>query len=112
METLMQKIEVIQCLCEEVDTVKELRSLISNIFSDEVKGILLSTIHKAKGLENDKIFFLAPELIPSKYATQPWQYEQEQNLFYVCITRAKTSLVYVRGTQFNKDIKEKIRLSK
>lgn len=112
METLMQKIEVIQCLCEEVDTVKELRSLISNIFSDEVKGILLSTIHKAKGLENDKIFFLAPELIPSKYATQPWQYEQEQNLFYVCVTRAKTSLVYVRGTQFNKDIKEKIRLSK
>lgn len=112
METLMQKIEVIQCLCEEVDTVKELRNLLSNIFSDEVKGILLSTIHKAKGLENDKIFFLAPELIPSKYATQPWQYEQENNLFYVAITRAKTSLIYVWGNVFTKDIKQQIKLSK
>lgn len=112
MEVLMQKIEVIACLCEEVESVKELRNLISNIFSDEVKGILLSTIHKAKGLENDKIFFLSPELIPSKFATQPWQYEQEQNLFYVCVTRAKSSLVYVSGTQFNRDIKCKIRLSK
>lgn len=112
METLMQKIEVIQCLCEEVDTVKELRSLISNIFSDEVKGILLSTIHKAKGLENDKIFFLAPELIPSKYATQPWQYEQEQNLRYVAITRAKKELIYVWGNTFNQDIKNKVILQK
>lgn len=108
----MQKIEVIQCLCEEVDTVKDLRNLISNIFSDEVKGILLSTIHKAKGLENDKIFFLSPELIPSKYATQPWQYEQEQNLKYVAITRAKSSLVYVWGNVFTKDIKQRIKLSR
>lgn len=112
MEVLLQKIEVIECLCEEVDSVKELRILISNIFSDEVKGILLSTIHKAKGLENDKIFFLAPELIPSKFVTQPWQYEQEQNLKYVAITRAKTSLVYVWGNVFTNDIKQKIKLSR
>lgn len=112
MEVLMQKIEVIECLCEEVNSVKELRILISNIFSDEVKGILLSTIHKAKGLENDKIFFLAPELIPSRYATQPWQYEQEQNLKYVAITRAKTSLIYVWGNVFTKDIEQKIKLSR
>lgn len=112
MEVLMQKIEVIECLCEEVDTVKDLRNLISNIFSDEVKGILLSTIHKAKGLENDKIFFLSPELIPSKYATQPWQYEQESNLRYVAITRAKNSLVYVWGNVFTKDIQQRIKLSR
>lgn len=112
MEVLMQKIEVITCLCEEVDSVKELRNLISNIFSDEVKGILLSTIHKAKGLENDKIFFLSPELIPSKFATQPWQYEQEANLKYVAITRAKTSLIYVWGSTFTKDIQQKIKLSR
>ena len=71
---------------------------------------MLSTIHKAKGLENDRIFFLAPELIPSKYATQPWQYEQEQNLFYVCVTRAKRELIYVRGNIFNQDIKGKVYL--
>lgn len=108
MEVLSQKIEVIQCLMIEVDTVKDLKKLIENIFSDEVKGILLSTIHKAKGLENDRIFFLSPELIPSKFATQPWQLEQEQNLKYVAITRAKAELIYVQGSQFKQDIECKI----
>ena len=110
MEVLQQKIEVIECLCEEVESVAELKKLINNIFSDDIKGIMLSTIHKAKGLENDRIFFLAPELIPSKYATLPWQYEQEQNLFYVCVTRAKRELIYVRGNIFQEDLKCRISL--
>jgi superfamily I DNA/RNA helicase len=71
---------------------------------------MLSTIHKAKGLENDRIFFLCPELIPSKYATQPWQYEQEANLKYVAITRAKQELIYVWTNIFNNDIKGKVYL--
>jgi superfamily I DNA/RNA helicase len=112
MEVLQQKIEVINCLSGEVQSVDELKKLIKGIFSDEVKGIILSTIHKAKGLENDRIFFLAPELIPSKYATQPWQYEQEQNLFYVAVTRAKHELIYVWGNVFLEDIKGKVILSK
>lgn len=108
MEVLNQKIEVIECLCGEVNSVKELRSLINDIFSDNIKGIMLSTIHKAKGLENDRVFFLCPELIPSRYATQPWQYEQEENLKYVAITRARQELIYVWGNIFFKDIQGKI----
>lgn len=108
MEILQQKIEVIEYLSEEVNSVLELKNLISNIFSDDIKGILLSTIHKAKGLENDRIFFLLPELIPSKYATQPWQYEQEENLKYVAITRSKNELIYVLGDTFVQDIKSKV----
>lgn len=107
MEVLQQKAEVIQCLCEEVHTVDELKNLIDSIFSDNIKGIMLSTIHKAKGLEHDRVFFLCPELIPSKYATQPWQYEQEENLKYVAITRAKHELVYVWSDVFLQDIKNK-----
>ena len=108
MEVFNQKVEVIECLCEEVETVSELKRLINNIFSDDIKGIMLSTIHKSKGLENERIFFLAPELIPSRYATLPWQYEQEQNLKYVAITRAKRELIYVWGNVFNNDIKGKV----
>ena len=108
MEVLSQNIEVIQYLSLEVSTVDALIKMIRNIFSDDVKGILLSTIHKAKGLENDKIFFLCPELLPSKFATQPWQLEQEENLKYVAITRARSELIYVNGTQFKSDIKSKI----
>ena len=108
MEVLCQKIEVIEYLANEVKSVKELKELIENIFTDDVKGILLSTIHKAKGLENNRIFFLAPELIPSKFATQPWQVEQEMNLKYVAITRAKVELIYVAGWQFKQALECKI----
>jgi len=110
MELLLQKIEVIQCLALEVDNVAQLRKLVDNIFADDIKGIMLSTIHKAKGLENDTIFFLCPELIPSKFATQDWQLEQEQNLKYVAITRAKEKLVYVPGGIFLEDLQGGIRL--
>lgn len=108
MELLFQRVEVIQCLSEEVDDVKELKRLIEDIFSDEIKGIMLSTIHKAKGLENNRIFFLIPELIPSKFATMDWQYEQEENLRYVAITRAKRELIYVHTNTFLEDIKGKV----
>ena len=108
MELLEQKVDVIECLADEVNTVLELKEMISSIFSDDVKGIMLSTIHKAKGLENDRVFFLLPELIPSKYATQDWQYEQEQNLFYVCVTRAKRELIYVWDADFKSDLNNKV----
>ena len=108
MELLYQRIEVIQCLCEEVESVKELRKLIEGIFSDDINGIILSTIHKAKGLENDRVFFLCPELIPSRFATMDWQFEQEQNLKYVAITRAKKELIYVHSKEFLEDIKSRV----
>lgn len=110
MELLNQRLEVIECLSDEVANVDELKKLIRNIFSDEIKGIMLSTIHKAKGLENDRILFICPELIPSKYATNDWMLQQERNLFYVAITRAKNDLIYVFENDFKKDIKSTINL--
>lgn len=110
MELLQQRIDVIECLSSEVESVKELKAMIADIFTDDVKGILLSTIHKAKGLQNKRIFFLCPELIPSRYATMDWQFEQEMNLKYVAITRAQEELIYVSGKQFLNDITNYIKL--
>lgn len=110
MELLQQRMDVIECLSGEVNSVKELKSMIADIFTDDVKGILLSTIHKAKGLQNKRIFFLCPELIPSRYATMDWQFEQEMNLKYVAITRAQEELIYVSGKQFSNDITNYIKL--
>lgn len=103
MDELLEKIEVLRALAVEADTVAELREIIEGIFTDDLEGILLMTIHKSKGLENDNVFFLAPELIPSRFATQPWQLEQESNLKYVAITRAKNSLIYVPLNQAKYD---------
>jgi superfamily I DNA/RNA helicase len=76
--------------------VAELISAIEALFSDDTVGRLtLSTIHKAKGLEFERVFILDPFLMPSKYARQQWQREQESNLAYVAITRSKNELYYV-----------------
>lgn len=111
-ELLLQRSEVLLCLAEQMTSVKELRECIEDIFTDEVKGILLSTIHKSKGLENNTIYFLCPELIPSRFAVMDWQFEQEQNLRYVAITRAKKHLIYVSGEQFIQDITNKVNIRK
>lgn len=82
-------------------TVNDLVSHIRSMFGDTPDGekprvFTLSTIHKAKGREWDRVYLIHPELLPSRYAKLPWQLEQEANLEYVAITRAKKELIYVR----------------
>jgi superfamily I DNA/RNA helicase len=108
MELYTQRLEVIEYLMTEVHDVAELKTLIGNIFSDNIDGIILSTIHKSKGLENDRILFLCPELIPSRFATTEWMLEQERNLRYVAVTRAKQELIYITSSDFLDDLKHKI----
>lgn len=94
-DRMVQRTDAIKILSKNVSSVSALVQFIRSVFKDEGEGVCLSTIHKSKGLENDNIFILCPELIPSKYATQPWQLEQESNLDYVARTRAKKELHYI-----------------
>jgi ATP-dependent exoDNAse (exonuclease V) beta subunit len=54
----------------------------------------LTTIHGSKGLESQRVFILRPDLIPHPNAKQDWEMEQEKNLFFVALTRAKQSLFF------------------
>ena len=109
MIALEERISVVTVVAETVRSVDELIKTIDGIFSDDTKkGVLLSTIHKVKGLETDCVYFLLPELLPSKYAVQPWQIEQEQNLRYVALTRARKELVYVSGENWSKSLSDKV----
>lgn len=78
--------------------VLNLEQEIDKMYSEGVDSIKLMTIHKSKGLENDRVFFLDifehTKLIPSKYAIKDWELKQEQNLQFVAITRAKHELIY------------------
>jgi superfamily I DNA/RNA helicase len=60
-------------------------------------GPRLSSIHRAKGLEADRVFIIEAQLIPSKYAKLDWMKEQERNLLYVAYTRARRELYAIRG---------------
>ena len=64
---------------------------------DRVKPIVFSTIHKAKGLEYDRVFILEPGKLPHPAAKPGWQEQQEQNIIYVAVTRAKHELYFVGG---------------
>ena len=81
-----------------MSNTKEAIELIDRIFNDkhDKNKITLSSIHKAKGLENDKVFIYRPELMPSKFAVTEVEKEQELNLMYVSYTRAKKELVFVQ----------------
>lgn len=84
--------------CSGADTIPSLITAIENLFGDKaVDAVVLSTIHRAKGMEADRVFILDSWLMPSKYARKPWQRIQERNLQYVGITRAKKSLFYVNS---------------
>lgn len=91
----LERIQVIEAIFDKGDMSKDVINKISNIFTPKKTGIILSTIHKAKGLEAKRVFILHRELIPSRFATEPWQVQQEDNLKYVAYTRAKEYLAFV-----------------
>ena len=84
----------------EVKDIKEFQTEIESLFSDEKSPIELSTIHRAKGLENDNVFIIKPKTLPLRWKNQTKeQAQQERNLKYVCITRAKKKLYWVHDTK-------------
>lgn len=80
-------------LTKPIDVIKKIESIFSD---DKGSGICLSTVHKSKGLENERVFILQPELLPSKRAELEWEKKQEENLQYVAYTRAKKTLGFIR----------------
>lgn len=99
-EALQDRVETVFVVMGECKSLDELRSKISSMFLDadaETKPTLtLSTVHKAKGREWERVFLLGRDAyMPSRWARQQWQLEQEDNLVYVAYTRAKHQLVLV-----------------
>lgn len=87
---------VLEYMASELDRPKKIIQHLNEMFSDEEQdGITLSTQHRSKGLEFDRVFLLQWELNPSPWAKKEWQQVQESNLMYVAITRAKTALYFI-----------------
>jgi len=60
------------------------------------KGILFSSIHKAKGLESERVFIILKDApLPHPMAKSHWSKGQEYHLKYVAVTRAIESLIWV-----------------
>lgn len=93
--SFMDKINTLEIISNGCLTGDDIIEKLKVIFSDNSDGICLSTIHKSKGLEADRVFIIHEDLMPSKHAKKDWEKAQEKNLMYVAYTRAKSVLGFV-----------------
>lgn len=99
---LYDDIEALTVLSEGLTNTQELIDKINTVFmGDSDDAVVLSTVHKAKGLEADNIFIYYPSLMPLKLATKDWEIKTERNLIYVAYTRAKKTLNFIKENKYN-----------
>lgn len=105
-EALLDRIETIFVLMGDasVKSPIDLRTRITSLFLDsenEAKPTLtLCTAHRSKGREWKRVFLYGKDAyMPSKYARQAWQMDQEMNLIYVAYTRAMNELILVQAAE-------------
>jgi hypothetical protein len=119
---LQDRHDCLSCFISGAETIDAVIAKIESVFADKIcpsckkpykrelttcydckvelvlpDGVRLSSIHKAKGLEANTVYFLRPKggECPHPMAKSDWQKKQEMNLLYVAITRAIKELVYV-----------------
>lgn len=88
---ITDKAACLETLCEGAHSLDEVVDNIKTLFNDgdDSNRVILSSTHKAKGLERDRVFLLT------------WTYRrgmnrEEDNLWYVGVTRAKSELFLVK----------------
>jgi len=87
-------------IAKNCTSIKGIKAFISNMRLHTVSGSerKLITIHAAKGLEAEHVFFLDPDTC-AYFKTKTnieWEKQQEDNLYYVACTRALKTLTFVR----------------
>ena len=77
-----------------IDKLKKIKKK-ANEEEGKEKCVVLSTVHKAKGKEADRVFVLNPRQF-SGGSSQERLVEQERNMVYVALTRAKKEMYFVQ----------------
>lgn len=85
-------------------TAEDLATAIKGLFADQQRSVMLSTIHRTKGLEADRVWLLGANRMPSRFRDmQDWEIYQEECLHYVALTRAKRELYLVKAPPKEKE---------
>ncbi len=98
--TLDNKYQALLELITTVDTLQEVKLFANSLkmHTDGASERKLMTIHAAKGLETDHVYFLEPDMIEfmKRKATDQWQRQEEDNLYYVACTRSLSKLTFIQ----------------
>lgn len=86
----LDRVACLRALAPEHTLCSDLLAHLDEVFTDrdDDSKVTLSSAHRAKGLERDRVFLLADTFREGG---------QEDNVRYVAMTRAKTELVYAYG---------------
>ena len=84
----------IQDYLNHIDNMKQ--EVLKKQKNNNQKGVVLTTMHSAKGLEFETVFVISciEGIIPHERSKNSLEIEEERRLFYVALTRAKT-LLYI-----------------
>lgn len=75
--------------------------------AEKREGVVVTTMHSAKGLEFDAVFIMEANegMTPYKKAAKPEEIEEERRMFYVAMTRARSHLhIYEVKEYYNKEL--------
>lgn len=94
------RIDCIDFFCSNVTSsgpegIQQVIDKITEMFDDTEKHqtVIMSSVHKAKGLEAERVFILKPST--GRKPKKPWQVHEERCIGWVSVTRAIDTLVYV-----------------
>lgn len=94
-DTLYDQVDCIQTMAGAYDTVDDLLDACGDLFRDSdgtrSDQVVLSSVHRAKGLEAENVTILEPKKLCFFGETEE-SYQQEKNLLYVALTRSKNVL--------------------
>lgn len=111
-DTLRDKCETLRWLAEDVSGVSALHERIDSLFTDEPgASVICSSVHKAKGLEAERVFILRSTFfmpVPcgkcrkrikqcgcvDGFVADMAKQTEENNLMYVAVTRSKNVLTF------------------
>jgi len=86
------QVATLAAVAEDCENVLAIEAKITSLFEDSENAtkpaVVLSSVHKSKGLEWDRVFMLAGTFRASKGG-------EEANIYYVAVTRAKKTLTFV-----------------
>jgi len=93
-DNLEDSLDCLFVFTEGATTISAMKTKIELMFDDSINpdAVTFSTIHKAKGLEADRVFALSYK---GKQPKKEKQIQEEKNLLYVQITRAKSYFAWV-----------------
>lgn len=100
-ELITDQAATLRVLCEACSSIAEMKTKITSLFQDTkdnpLPAIVLSTIHKAKGLEWETVYVLSDTFSTSRQPSNETEQAEEDHIKIVAATRHWNKLAYVVG---------------